>query len=288
MAQDRWPELCELYKSDDGMPVREVGSWTEDKLYFWNRYIDITTRAMVGHPSWPAGLAYVDLFAGPGICKLRDSDRRFPGSPLIAANAPKQFRAILSIELDPQLAAALATRLEKTPAAGVAKVFHGNCNTGIDQLIRCIPDRALTLGFIDPESLNVEFETVKKLSDCGQVDLLILFADRMDLVRNVDRYEREQPSVLDRMMGPHSHWRELWTQLTNRAPDNICRLFVNEYKSQLQSQLGYLAFGEKIMRSANGPIYRLIYASKSEKGLEFWNKVTQKNREGQMDFPFQG
>ena len=107
MAQDRWPELCELYKSDDGLPVREdVGIWTVDKLYFWNRYIDITTRAMVGHPKWPAGLAYVDLFAGPGICKLRESGRRVPGSTLIAANAPKPFGVILAIELDPELAAA--------------------------------------------------------------------------------------------------------------------------------------------------------------------------------------
>jgi three-Cys-motif partner protein len=286
MAQDRWPELCELYKSDDGLPVRDVGIWTEEKLYFWNRYIDITTRAMVGHPKWPAGLAYVDLFAGSGICKLRDSGRRFPGSTLIAANAPNSFRAILAIELDSELAAALKTRLEKTPAAAVAKVFQGDCSTVIDQLIQHIPDRALTLGFIDPEALNVDFESVKKLSECGQVDLLILFADRMDLVRNVDRYERENPSVLDRMMGPHSRWRELWAQLANRKPDNICRLFADEYKSQLANRLGYRAFGEKIMASANGPIYRLIFASKDKKGLEFWNKVTQKDRDGQMGLPF--
>jgi three-Cys-motif partner protein len=270
MAKDRWPELCELYKSDDGLPVREVGIWTEGKLYFWNRYIDITTRAMVGHPKWPAGLVYVDLFAGSGICKLRGSSRRIPGSTLIAANAPKPFRMILAIELDPKLAAALDARLITTPSAAVAKVFEGDCNTKIDELIQHIPERALTLGFIDSESLNVDFETVKKLSDCGQVDLLILFADKMDLVRNVDRYEKETPSVLDKMMGPNSQWRELWTQLSNRSADNICRLFVDEYKHQLANQLGYRAFGEKVMESPNGPIYRLIFASKNDKGLEFW------------------
>ena len=186
----------------------------------------ITTRAMVGHPKWPAGLVYVDLFAGSGICKLRGSSRRIPGSTLIAANAPKPFRMILAIELDPKLAAALDARLITTPSAAVAKVFEGDCNTKIDELIQHIPERALTLGFIDPESLNVDFETVKKLSDCGQVDLLILFADKMDLVRNVDRYEKETPSVLDKMMGPNSQWRELWTQLSNRSADNICRLFI--------------------------------------------------------------
>lgn len=176
--------------------------------------------------------------------------------------------------------------LKNTPAALVAKVFHGDCNTEIDQLVRHIPERVLTLGFIDPESLNVDFETVKKLSDCGQVDLLILFADKLDLVRNVDRYEKEKPSVLDRMMGPHSHWRELWMQLTNRNADNICRMFVDEYKLQLRNQLGYRVFGEKVMKTENGPIYRLIFASKNDKGLEFWDKVTKKDRGGQMDFNF--
>jgi hypothetical protein len=88
-ARDRWPDLCKLYEADDGLPAREVGSWTEDKLYFWNRYIDITTKAMIGNPQWPAGLAYVDLFAGPGICRLKETGRRIPGSTLIAANSPK-------------------------------------------------------------------------------------------------------------------------------------------------------------------------------------------------------
>jgi hypothetical protein len=40
------------------------------------------------------------------------------------------------------------------------------------------------------------------------------------------------------------------------------------------------------MNNTNGPIYRLIFASKSEKGLEFWDKVTQKDRGGQMDLQF--
>jgi len=46
--KDRWPELCKLVEQDDALPVRDegVGPWTEDKLYFWNRYVDITTRSM--------------------------------------------------------------------------------------------------------------------------------------------------------------------------------------------------------------------------------------------------
>ena len=96
MAKDRWPELCRLVEQDDDLPVRDnVGAWTENKLCFWNRYVDITTRAMVGHPKWPEGLVYVDLFGGPGVCVLSGSRRRIPGSPLIAAHSPKPFQKIL-------------------------------------------------------------------------------------------------------------------------------------------------------------------------------------------------
>src|SRR6516165_525275 len=104
--RDRWPELCTLVSADDGLPVNEFGVWTEKKLHFWNRYIEITTSAMVGHPSWPAGLTYVDLFAGAGICRLEGSGRRIPGSPLIAACAPKAFRSILLCKRNEILASA--------------------------------------------------------------------------------------------------------------------------------------------------------------------------------------
>lgn len=73
MARNRWPELCRSVSQDDGLPVREVGHWSEKKLFFWNRYIEITTVATVGHPKWQAGLIYVDLFAGPGVCMIKGS-----------------------------------------------------------------------------------------------------------------------------------------------------------------------------------------------------------------------
>ena len=55
--KDRWPELCDRVAADDGLPTRsDVGAWTEDKLYYWNRYIEITTNAMVGNPKWQGGI----------------------------------------------------------------------------------------------------------------------------------------------------------------------------------------------------------------------------------------
>ena len=184
-SQDRWPELCKLVAEDDGLPVREVGSWTEGKLFYWNRYVEITTTAMVDKPQWKAGLIYVDLFAGPGVCKLKESGKRIPGSTLIAAHASKPFRKIIACELDEDLASACNVRLDNAYAASRKTVLVGDCNRLIDQVVALIPDRALTLAFVDPEALHANFSTLRTLTSGRRVDLLVLFADRIDIVRNV-------------------------------------------------------------------------------------------------------
>lgn len=282
MAQRGWQELCELVKSDDGLPTRNVGEWSEDKLHFWHKYIQTTTSAMVGKPQWSAGLVYVDLFAGPGVCTIRDTGRRIPGSPLIAAYAAKPFSKILLAELDPNLAEACRARMASTPAMGRTRVFEGDSNTQIHDIVKEIPSRALTLAFIDPEALDARFETVKILADRGQVDLLILFADAYDVVRNVDRYEADLGSKLDQTLGLSSNWRERWAKIENRSSVNVREFFSEIYEQQLRS-IGYRAFGRKTISSRKGPLYRLIYASKHERGADFWNKVIARDRSGQSD-----
>ncbi len=286
MPDDRWPRLCEIVAKDDGLPTRPVGHWSEDKLYFWNRYIDITTRAMVGHPAWQAGLVYVDLFAGPGICTLRESNKRIPGSPLIAAYAPKPFRRIIVGEKCPNLAEACRARLLHSNTESETDVVEGDCNERVRDIARAIPAGSLTLAFIDPTSLHAEFDTIQTLAACGRVDLLILFADKFDLVRNIDFYEdQKMNSRLDRVLGPSLDWRPLWKQQVSRTTANISKFFVELYKKQLGRHLGYRVFGEKcIRRSAKAPLYRLIYASKHERGLEFWSKITKKDAKGQISF----
>jgi len=281
--KDRWHDLCKLVEKDDGLPTRnDVGDWTEEKLWFWNRYIDITTRAMVGHPKWPSGIVYVDLFSGPGICTCRDTGKRIPGSPLIAAHAPKPFFKIIVCEQDTALAEACEKRLFSSETESICRVFHADCNKVVKEIASEIPDRTLTLAFIDPTGLHAAFDTIRILAARGNVDLLVLFADGHDIVRNVKQYfQQGNRSKLDLVMGPDSRWREAWEALPNRTSLATRRLFADLYTSQLAKHLGYQVFGEKVMKAGNTPIYRLIYASKHERGLEFWDKITKKDPSGQ-------
>ncbi|MCC6660110.1 MAG: three-Cys-motif partner protein TcmP [Phycisphaerales bacterium] len=280
MAKDNWPDLCEKVARDDGLPTREVGEWSQGKLFFWNKYVCTTTNAMVGNPNWKAGVCYVDLFSGPGICTVRESGKRVPGSPLIAAFAPKPFTKVLLVEMDRTLADACRSRLAMTPAADRFSLFEGDCNACVHDLVKQIPSRSLTLAFIDPEALDVRFETVGTLSGAGRVDLLVLFADAYDVVRNVEMYAKDPNSNLDQMLGADSNWRTAWNALTNRTGNNVRELFSGIYVDRLK-KLGYREFGTKTIECGRGPLYKLIYASKHPRGLDFWHKVLQRDKTGQ-------
>jgi len=282
-AQDRWPELCERVAKDDSLPVRPCGPWTENKLWFWNRYVELTTNAMVGKQRWPGGLAYVDLFCGPGICQIRETSKRVPGSPLVAALAPKPFSTMVLVDKDPRLAQTCRARVQRCQPAGIVSVLEGDCNELIDEVVDQIPERALTLAFVDPTGLDIRFTTLERLARHRRVDFLLYFADAIDLIRNIDRYEKLPVSKLDQMLGAEFDWRREWTSLENRSAENVKRLFSRLFRQQLEERAGYQGFREREIRGPHGPLYSLIYASKHERGLQFWDKVTRRDRSGQRE-----
>ena len=67
--------------SIDGLLVRDSGSWIHRKYFFLKRYMYIFTQGM--KTKWHH-LTYIDLFAGPGRCLIRDTNSEVDGSPLIA------------------------------------------------------------------------------------------------------------------------------------------------------------------------------------------------------------
>lgn len=279
--KDTWNQLCKLVEQDDGLAVREIGSWTVDKLWWWKRYIDITTKAMVGRNKWPYKLVYVDLFAGPGILMLKGSRERVPGSPLIAANAAKPFDILILCEKDSDSAMACERRVHKYVSSDRAKVFAGDCNKIIGDVCAQIPNDALTLAFIDPTGLHAQFRTLQMLTDDRRVDLLILFADFMDIIRNVVHYAGQQRSNLDNVLGPRSNWRKRFWDLPNHSADRVSKLFVEIYEQQLGRHLGYSVFENEVLRrERGGALYRVMYASKHQLGRKFWRESTAKFREG--------
>ncbi|NQU09399.1 three-Cys-motif partner protein TcmP [bacterium] len=280
--------MCELVREDDGLPTwGEGGLWTKAKLYFWYRYLDITTTAMVGNPRWPGGVVYVDLFAGAGVCTPKESNERIPGSILIAANMTKPFTRVVGCEAVKEVADACRARLATTPVASRCHLLMGDCNERIGQVVDLIPAGSLTLAFIDPNGLDAKFATIATLSEHRNVDFVMLFADAYDLPRNLERlYRRDPNSKLDQVLGLDSRWRERLDELPNPTGANKRKLFRRIYEEQLRNHLGYVHIRHKAIESPNGPIYTLVYASKHKLGLKFWDEALKKEASGQRTFPF--
>ncbi|MGA2798644.1 MAG: three-Cys-motif partner protein TcmP [Thermoguttaceae bacterium] len=283
-AIDLWRELCKKYEQPDNLPTwEEAGKWTEDKLYFWKKYIDITTGAMVGNRSFPNGVVYVDLFGGTGICSLKNkSKRRFPGSAIIAAHAKKPFSKIIICEKNPLFAEACKSRLQKSGTQSIIEIVIGDCNSLIYNIIDKIPEKTLTLAFVDPKGLDCEFNTIKALANSRRTDFVVLFADAYDINRNYEHIYRPDPnSKLDKVLGPENDWRPRLDALTN--PNHVTRrkLFADIYKSQLKKYLGYECPDEKVMTCNRLPLYRLVYASKNKLGWKFWRDAVKEDSSGQ-------
>src|SRR5947199_10869861 len=76
---------CQPAKMDDGQYVmasdgrlaRKSGLWAKRKHHYLRKYCGITTKSM--RKKWR--LVYWDVMAGPGLCKIKDTERSFPVHP---------------------------------------------------------------------------------------------------------------------------------------------------------------------------------------------------------------
>lgn len=263
---------------DDGLYIPEVGDWSRDKHYFLQRYIDAFTTAMKG--KWRE-LHYIDLFANAGIERLRESRQLNWGSPLIAAQAPKPFDHLHLCELDEQKIQALSTRVKKLHKC--SQIIQGDANDKIHDIVKKIPQGSLSLAFLDPYSLQLDFETLTILSN-KRADLIIFFPDRLDILRNWQTYYYDnQNSKLDSYLGPGSNWRG---ELDSAAPQNRVEVLRQIYLRQIEEKLGYSYFRHERIPSTGRPLYSLIFCTRHKRGQEFWDKITRIQRGGQRRFDF--
>ncbi len=262
---------------DDGLYVPTVGEWSRDKHYFLMRYINAFTTSM--KDKW-AGLHYIDLFAGAGIERLRESGDLDWGSPMIAAQIPNKFTTLHLCEKGKKKYKALKERIEHV--VNNAQCFNGDANKKVREIVRQIPQGTLSLAFLDPYGLHLEFDTLKILSDI-RADLIIFFPDHLDALRNWERNYLDDPnSNLDRWMGPNCDWRAA----LNEAPqDRHAEVLRELYVTQIKS-LGYAHFEHQRILANGHPLYILILCSRSDLAIKFWRRISHIGPDGQRTFKF--
>lgn len=263
--------------STDGFTTPNVGWWAKRKYHFLERYLRIFSTGMKN--SWEHR-QYIDLFSGAGVAKIQGTGELVFTSSLIAARMQDPFTYLHLCEQDQSNCDALKRRIEKHAPTAKYKIYQGNANESIDEILNGIPFRkCLAVAFVDPFGLHFDFETARKLS-ARKVDLIILLADNMDAMRNWKKYYEDNPeSNMDKFMG-ESGWRK---EFNNTPNDNFPEKFRKRYIERLRT-LGYKHFGtERVQNSRNCDIYTLLFATANPRGLDFWEKAQSVDEAGQRN-----
>jgi three-Cys-motif partner protein len=261
----------------DDLFTPEVGPWSTEKHHFLRRYIDGFTTAMKGK-RW-SGLHYIDLFASAGIEQIKDGPLEW-GSALIAAQAPHQFSRLHLCELHSKPFEALRQRLARFSQPAEPQLIQGDANTAVSEVVASLPPKSLSLAFLDPYGLHLNFETLRILS-MRKVDLIIFFPDHLDALRNWEAVYHDNPSSnLDRFLG-FADWRD---KLKTTARTKWATALGDLYKTRIAS-LGYSNFEEeRISNSAGRFLYKLIFCTSADAGMKIWRGVSSRKPGGQGSF----
>ena len=273
--------ICNQMLGADGGVVRCVGEWSLEKHYYLRRYIDIFTTSM--RRKWQ--LCYLDFFAGPGLCRVRETCAEIEASPLIALSAKYPFRKYIFIDQDPTVCEILKARAsrackEREFDPDCTSVILGDCNALTQQIGNLIPQKSLSLCFLDPTGLQLRFSTLSNLArGSRKIDLIINFPIGMALKRNIDQFYSTKSPTMSEFWGDDS-WRDIYESLPKKATDER---FVTSFIQGYRNRLATLGYQEVKLGSEIGikHYYYLLFASKNPLGQKFWREISITDRHGQ-------
>jgi three-Cys-motif partner protein len=275
--------------NDDGLPTPEIGAWGEEKYRHVQLYASLFAKSM--RSKWDA-LIYLDLFAGSGRSKIRDTTRIVNASPLIVLGLAEAFDKYIFCEIDKKNIEALKKRCQRDFPKRIVAVVAGDANASIETIVAEMPrpgksHKVLGFCFLNPFQMqNLYFSTISTLSQ-RFMDFLVLIPSSMDAHRNEQHYIRPGNKTLENFIG-NPDWRIRWVK--EKPSGKLFENFVVEEFGRSMQALGYIDLGiqEAIMIRSddkNLRLYRLALFSKHKLGPKFW-KEAKKYSDPQTGFGF--
>lgn len=262
----------------DGLFTPTVREWSLEKYKLVGSYCDIFTNGM--KYKWNQ-LVYVDLFAGAGYAKIKESNKTYLNSALLAMSIPTPFSKYILCEQDEERFEALSERVKRDFSHLNCELIKGDSNKNVDRVIKALPqfgkgNTRLPFCFVDPYSLNLNFATIKAL---GQtlMDFLILQALHMDANRNFDIYLNDESTKIAEYLGI-SNWRELFEKDGMIYRKDFVKFLAEQYQEQM-GKLGYQKVKHMHQIRSNEknlPLYYLSFYSKHPTGEKFFKEVQKR------------
>ena len=276
---------AELTK-DDGLIAPEVGLWATTKHRKIAYYSSLFATSM--KKKWDFRV-YIDLFAGSGKARIRDTQKIIPGSPLRALNTIDPFNKYIFCEKSSKNMDALKQRVKSLFEDKDCSFILGDANICTEDILKAIPPftknfRGLSFCLADPYKMgDLHFDTIRKIAAYIYVDFLILIPSYMDINRNPRIYLKASNQYNDNYLGTAT-WRHHWMDI-NSKKKGFGAFIAEEFCKQIKS-LGYLyeSFSDlELVRMETGknlPLYHLAFFSRNELGLKFW-RTTKKSTSDQ-------
>jgi three-Cys-motif partner protein len=220
---------------------------------------------------------YVELFSGPGMSYIASQDRFFAGSALRAMN--EDFTDFVFVDIDARATTAIAERASRLRLPRPPRVLLGDCNDLADEVLAAIPANSIALAFIDPTNWQTRYTTIETLARYPHMDLLFTF--HVGTMRRVAHLDL--PALRAHFPPGASLGRAVDLPRERRI-----EVLIDEYLAGI-THYGYRRDGVKWVpvRNGNGTLlYVMVLFSKHERGLEFWQKATAIDEQGQTEmFP---
>jgi three-Cys-motif partner protein len=266
----------------DGLLLRESGLWAKDKLRLLEAYMRVFYTSM-RNKSWRA-FHYVDIMAGAGKNRVRETGEIALGSPLIALKSGF-FSRYFFVEALPECFEALSKRVQAHPQAAQVALHNEDANTAVESICAEIArgDRArkrdewqsLNLAFVDPEGpKDLQWTTIERLARVSKMDMIINMP-----TNGISRlFSSGDHAIVDAFFGT-TEWRERLSIGADAATKR--RHWIDLYKRRLKAYGYRVATSDDVTEireyiarnSREAQLYTLFFVSKHPLGNHLWSEV---------------
>lgn len=279
-------------------PEDYSGDWTKKKLDILEEYLNAYTTALKNKPF---ELAYIDAFAGTGFVKMgnrRDQDAGsliegladqevdsfIRGSAKRALDIErKPFDKLVFIEEDTARCNELKALKERHSNRDI-RIVNSEANAFLRDELNWSRNWRGVL-FLDPFATEVEWSTIKKISELKALDTWILFpimaiSRMLPKSNKPDDIDPKWVERLTKVYGDES-WRELYRTDRNLfgypERDPGVDGFVSIYKNNLQDLLGdrLLEPSRTLRNSKNGPLFEFMFFVGNPKGIDLAKRIAE-------------